>query len=259
MKIPMYQIDAFSTRVFGGNPAAVCLLDGWPSDRLLQLIAAENNLSETAFVGRDENGYQIRWFTPQSEVDLCGHATLAAGFVMMNEMFPDMDTINFSSKSGPLAVAKDGDYYVLNFPNWMPERQSIDLSHTSRNRSYIIETWKYRDYIIVLDSEDAVRGFEPHFEHIAKLDALGLIVTAPGNDADFVSRFFAPAVGVPEDPVTGSAHSELAPLWQSKLQKDHFFARQLSQRGGELSCRVAGDRVYIGGHAAVYFKGEIRV
>jgi predicted PhzF superfamily epimerase YddE/YHI9 len=225
MKIPMYQIDAFSTRVFGGNPAAVCLLDGWPSDRLLQLIAAENNLSETAFVGRDENGYQIRWFTPQSEVDLCGHATLAAGFVMMNEMFPDMDTINFSSKSGPLAVAKDGDYYVLNFPNWMPERQSIDLSHTSRNRSYIIETWKYRDYIIVLDSEDAVRGFEPHFEHIAKLDALGLIVTAPGNDADFVSRFFCPGRGRTRRPGYRIGAQRTGTLVAKQTPKGSFFCQ----------------------------------
>jgi PhzF family phenazine biosynthesis protein len=258
-KITFFQADAFTGHLFGGNPAAVCLLDHWLDGGLMQSVAAENNLAETAFVVTANDHFEIRWFTPTVEVDLCGHATLASAYVIFNHTDFDREEIIFQSpRSGELRVKMDGSKLFLNFP--------ADIFSPCNNLPGItggiglapLEVYKGKtDYMAVLASEEEVRNIKPDFVTIAKLDARGLIVTAPGNDVDFVSRFFGPQSGVDEDPVTGSAHTTLAPYWSQRLRKEKLTARQISKRGGSLDCQFAGDRVYIGGEAQLYLIGEI--
>ncbi|HLA78079.1 MAG TPA: PhzF family phenazine biosynthesis protein [Vicinamibacteria bacterium] len=259
MKIPLYHVDAFTGQLFRGNPAAVCPLKDWPNEATLQAIAAENNLSETAFFSGREGAYKIRWFTPTQEVDLCGHATLAAAFVVFNFMQTERKSVTFVSKSGRLKVTRAGELLVLDFPARPPQRcpepPAALLKGLGRKPK---EVWVSRDYLAVYDSEDEVRRLKPKMDKLAGLDKLGVIVTAPGkNQYDFVSRFFAPNAGVPEDPVTGSAHCTLVPYWALRLNKERLLAYQASARGGELYCMPRGERVAIGGRAVLYLRGAV--
>jgi len=244
-KIKMYQVDAFSDRLFSGNPAAVCILDKWLSDDLMQSISFENNLAETAFVIPDGKNFKIRWFTPAVEVDLCGHATLASAFVLFNVLGYHEDIIRFQSqKSGVLYVEKKDDLLILNFPTDKLELSTKEESLGVENciGTRVAELYKGRsDYLAVLENESTVKKIEPDFEKMLKLDARGLIVTAKGDNVDFVSRFFAPQCGINEDPVTGSAHTSLTPFWASRLGKNKMIAHQLSRRGGKLVCELQND------------------
>jgi PhzF family phenazine biosynthesis protein len=259
LQIPCYIVDAFTARVFGGNPAAVCPLRHWLPDSVLQNIAAENNLSETAYFIRDNDSFHLRWFTPALEIDLCGHATLASAFLLFSEMGFKDSQIRFHSRSGELSAQRRGDVIELDFPSRPPQPCPAPpnlvraLGRTPR------EVLKSRDYFAVFDSPEEIAELKPDMKQLAELDSLGVIVTAQGTDADFVSRFFAPKAGVPEDPVTGSAHCSLIPFWAQRLGKSELFARQISKRGGELRCRNLGDSVGIGGHAVVYSRGTILV
>ncbi len=257
MKIPCYQADAFASTVFRGNPAAICLLDAWLPDATLQNIAAENNLSETAFVVPRGGEFDLRWFTPALEMDLCGHATLAAAFVLFTEQKYTGDVVRFHSRSGLLAVKRAGDILTLDFPSRPPQPCALPEALASGLGARPASIFKSRDYLAVFASAAEVRALRPDFAALKHLDCLGIIATAPGDDCDFVSRFFAPAAGVDEDPVTGSAHCTLIPYWAARLVKNKLFARQVSQRGGELFCESAGDRVHIGGKAVLYLRGEI--
>jgi len=258
-RIPIYQVDAFASGVFSGNPAAVCPLDGWLEDRTLQAIASENNLSETAFFVRDGAEYDLRWFTPAHEIDLCGHATLASAFVIFEFLERGAKAVAFRSKSGPLAVQKEDGLLTLDFPARPPTRCETPAALSEGLGVEPREAWRSRDYMAVLGSEDEVRRLAPRMEALERLDALGVIATAPGTGADFVSRFFAPRAGVPEDPVTGSAHCTLIPYWAARLGKTRLKALQVSRRGGELTCELRGDRVAIAGRAALYLEGVIQV
>jgi PhzF family phenazine biosynthesis protein len=260
-KIKMYQVDAFADRLFSGNPAAVCILDKWLSDDLMQSIAFENNLAETAFVIPDGRDFKIRWFTPAVEVDLCGHATLASAFVIFNVLdYPD-NMIRFQSqKSGVLSVEKKDDLLILNFPTDKLEFSTKEESQVVENciGARVAELVKGRsDYLALLENEETVKKIEPDFVKMLKLAARGLIVTAKGDNVDFVSRFFAPQCGINEDPVTGSAHISLTPFWSAKLGKNKMTAHQLSKRGGQLMCELKNDRCLIGGKARLYLSGEI--
>ena len=258
-EIPLYQVDAFTSEVFGGNPAAVCPLDRWLDDALLQSIAVENNLSETAFFVRDGDDFHLRWFTPGAEVDLCGHATLATSYVISTYLEPGREVMGFRSRSGRLEVTRSGDLYTLDFP--VLASAPVDCPPLLRDalKTAILETLDGMDMIAVVENEAAVRDLEPDIGKIAQLETRGLIVTAQGEGCDFVSRFFAPKHGIPEDPVTGSAHCLLAPLWAEKLGKKKMTARQLSARGGELIVELKDERVLISGRAAPYMTGTIRV
>ena len=259
MRLPYFHVDAFASGVFRGNPAGVCPLAAWLPDATLQNIAAENNLSETAFVVARGADYDLRWFTPTTEVDLCGHATLAAAFVLFTERGFTGDKIWFHSRSGPLSVSREGDVLTLDFPSRpaapcaTPEALRRGLGATPA------EVRKARDFLAVFGREAEVRALRPDFAALRTLDCLGLIATAPGVDCDFVSRFFAPGAGIDEDPATGSSHCTLIPYWAQRLGKTQLFARQVSARGGEMFCTLAGDRVQIGGHAALYSRGELEV
>jgi PhzF family phenazine biosynthesis protein len=260
MKLPIYQIDAFASGVFGGNPAAVVPLERWLPDETLQRIAAENNLSETAFFLGGPGEYEIRWMTPTAEVDLCGHATLASGWVVFNRVEPRCSAVSFRSKSGPLRVVADADRLALDFPSRpaQPAHDSLEAvaAALGRRPAALLAA---RDYLAVFDSEQAVRALVPDMARTAALDRMAVIATAPGSDCDFVSRFFAPGVGVPEDPVTGSAHCTLVPYWSQRLGRNQLFARQVSARGGELWCEDRGARVSVAGRAALYLEGTIEV
>jgi PhzF family phenazine biosynthesis protein len=260
MRIPLYQIDAFTSRVFGGNPAAVCPLEEWLDDATMQAIAAENNLAETAFfVGRGERR-QLRWFTPACEIDLCGHATLASALVISELMEPGCREMKFDTRSGELAVTRNGDMYTLDFPALKTTRMEASEELVRALGDPPREVWRgARDTMVVYGSEDEVRSLAPDMAAVQRLDTFAVIVTAPGNDVDFVSRFFAPAAGIPEDPVTGSAHCTLIPYWAQVLGKTKLAARQISQRGGELWCELVGDRVRISGHGVLFAKGEIYI
>ncbi len=260
MKLPIFQIDAFTSALFGGNPAAVVLLDEWLPDEILQAVGLENNLSETAFVVPGVDAFGLRWFTPEIEVDLCGHATLAAAFVLFNEGRVQGDTVRFESPSGPLSVTRDGEIYNLDFPSRPPEPAAITPELIAALGSEPKEVHGARDLLVVYENEDAIRALEPRFELFGALDNFAVCVTAPGasvGSVDFVSRFFAPAAGINEDPVTGSAHCTLIPFWAQRLGKKELRAAQLSKRGGEVFCRDCGDRVLIGGRAVEYLRGEI--
>ncbi len=259
MKIPIYQIDAFAENIFSGNPAAVCPLGKWPDDLLLQNIAAENNLSETAFLVTKKENIEIRWFTPVAEVELCGHATLASAHVLFNHLNFAEATIHFHSKhSGPLTVTKKGDTLELNFPADHPEPALPPKGLIQAIGKNPLEIWKgKKDYLLYYGSQEDIEEIQPDFTSLKTVQARGIIVTAAGYDCDFVSRFFAPAVGVNEDPVTGSAHTTLTPFWAHRLNQLSFDAIQLSERGGFLHCQLFGERVLISGKARTYMVGDI--
>jgi len=258
--LPYFQVDAFTSRIFGGNPAGVCLLEAWLPDEVLQRIATENNLSETAFVVGDRDRYELRWFTPTVEVDLCGHATLAAAFVIINERGFSGDTLHFQTKSGVLGASHEDGMITLDFPAWPAKRCDEVPAIMAEALGWLPrELFKTRDYLAVFSNEEEIRSLQPDMTLLARLDCLGVICTAPGADCDFVSRFFAPGAGVPEDPVTGSAHSTLIPYWSSRLGRTRLFARQLSRRGGELYCEDRRDRVGIGGRAALYSRARLEL
>jgi predicted PhzF superfamily epimerase YddE/YHI9 len=259
MKIPIYQIDAFTSKLFSGNPAAVCPLESWLDDKTLLNLAAENNLSETAFFVEEEKGFRLRWFTPEAEIDLCGHATLAAAYVIFNELGHRGDAIAFQSLSGKLTVMREDGQLVLDFPSRAPVAclpPEKALESLGGNPMKILRS---RDYFVVYNSEEEVSSLTPDFTSLAEWDALGVIVTAKGDRSDFVSRFFAPRAGVPEDPVTGSAHCTLIPYWAEELNKTKLHAYQISKRGGELFCEFRGDRVKIAGHAVKYLEGTLEI
>lgn len=259
MKIPLYQVDAFTSRLFGGNPAAVCPLEAWPDDRTMQAIAAENNLAETAFFVGGKGRYDLRWFTPLVEVDLCGHATLASAFVIFNRLEPSLEAVSFRSKSGELRVTRRGGRLTLDFPAWPPERRDVAEDLSRALNAPPREVWTSHDTMAVYDSEDEVRRLEPDMGRVAALETFAVIATAPGRTADFVSRFFAPRQGIPEDPVTGRAHCTLTPYWARRLGQRALHAVQLSRRGGELFCEDRGDRVAISGYAVQFLEGTIEV
>jgi PhzF family phenazine biosynthesis protein len=261
LNVPIFQIDAFTSRVFAGNPAAVCPLERWLAADVLQSIAAENNLAETAFiVARPDADYDIRWFTPSVEVQLCGHATLASAHVVFEELQPARSSVVFHSPSGPLPVSKNGHILTLDFPKRSydavapPEILTRALGQPASEAYFSVE-----NYMLVYGHADHVRRLSPQFSLLRSVEALGFIVTAPGEQSDFVSRFFAPAAGIDEDPVTGSAHCTLAPYWAQRLGKKHLHALQVSKRGGELFCDVRPSRVLIGGSVARYLAGTISI
>lgn len=260
-KIKIYQVDAFTDRLFAGNPAAVCLFDKWPENAVMQNIAAENNLAETAFVIFENGKYHIRWFTPTVEVDLCGHATLASGYVMIQHLKKVEKTIVFQSRyRGELSVTSENEMLWLDFPTDTLETCHFENEIMKGTGFMPIETFKGKnDCIAIFEHEDIIKSIKPDFKAISALDARGLIVTAPGNKVDFVSRFFAPQSGINEDPVTGSAHTGLTPYWSAKLGKEKLSAKQLSQRGGKLQCINKGTRTLIGGNATLYMEGEIYI
>jgi PhzF family phenazine biosynthesis protein len=259
MKLPLYQVDAFTSRLFGGNPAAVVLLNDWLPDEILAAIGAENNLAETAFVIPGSDVMPLRWFTPTVEVDLCGHATLATAHVLFQHRFPKRERLTFSTRSGHLIVTRDGDLLSMDLParpgTPVEVTEALASALGVRPREAHLATY----LLTIVDSEAEVRSLRPDIQAIAALDAFAVIVSAPGDTTDFVSRFFAPRAGIPEDPVTGSAHCTLVPYWASRLGKSSFTAKQLSARGGELTCELRGDRVVIGGRAVEYLRGEITV
>jgi PhzF family phenazine biosynthesis protein len=259
MRLPIYQVDAFTNEVFRGNPAAVVLLDRELPAATLQGIAAENNLSETAFVEANGERFDLRWFTPTTEVDLCGHATLATAHVLFELDKVQGRRVLFDTASGELAVTKSSEGYTLDFPSRPPDLVDVSEEVIAALGKEPRETLLARDLLAVFDSEDDIRSLEPKMEGIAALDIFAVIVTAPGHEVDFVSRFFAPARGVPEDPVTGSAHCTLTPYWSMRLGKQKLRARQLSRRGGELICEQRGERVLITGQAVGYLEGTIEI
>jgi PhzF family phenazine biosynthesis protein len=259
MRIPIYQIDAFTDEQFKGNPAAVCPLEAWISDTLMQKIAAENNLSETAFFVKEGSDYALRWFTPKGEVDLCGHATLATAYVIFTYLDNDIANIKFHTESGELDVLKEGSLLSMIFPSREGERCDAIQTLSKCLGKTPIEVYKSRDYMAVFKTEQDILDLKPDMKEIKKLDSLGVIATAKGNEADFVSRFFCPNVGVDEDPVTGSAHCTLVPYWKKKLGKNELIALQLSERRGKLYCTDLGEKVKISGEAAPYLEGCINV
>jgi predicted PhzF superfamily epimerase YddE/YHI9 len=257
MKLPLYQVDAFTKRLFGGNPAAVVLLDAWLPDSVLAAIAAENNLAETAFVIAGADVSPLRWFTPTIEVDLCGHATLAAADVLFRYRFPSLERLAFSTRSGELAVTRDGTLLKMDFPARPGKPVAVSDALAAALGARPREAYLARDLLAIFGSESEVRALRPDFARVAALDAFAVIASAPGDTVDFVSRFFAPAAGVPEDPVTGSSHCTLTPYWVARLGKNKLTAKQVSPRGGDLLCELRGERVVIAGHVVEYLRGEI--
>jgi len=257
-RIPIYQIDAFTSRLFSGNPAAVCPLESWLPDQQMQSIAAENNLAETAFFVPDGNGgYRLRWFTPQVEVDLCGHATLASAFVVLNDLTPSANSVSFETRSGKLTVSREGDLFSLDFPARPPSETNVYPGLVSALGAKPETILAADDYLVVYGNEDEVRALKPSMEALVSIDRFATIVTAPGKEVDFVSRFFAPGKGVPEDPVTGRAHCTLIPYWSKRLGKKKLHALQVSPRGGELWCEDRGNRVTISGRAVRFLEGTL--
>ena len=261
MRLKIFQVDAFADRVFGGNPAAVCPLESWLDDATMQAIAYENNLSETAFFVPADDGYDLRWFTPLAEVDLCGHATLASAYVVFHHLRPDADAVAFDTRSGRLDVTRGEDGLTMDFPALAAHPVDAPPADLSTGlRAEPVAVFADMDYLALFESEAQVRAIEPDWTALARVDdRRGIIVTAPGETADFVSRFFSPRLGVPEDPVTGSAHCMLAPFWAARLGKTVLRAYQASARGGVVDCTVAGDRVRLTGRAIEYLEGTITV
>lgn len=259
MELSLYQVDAFTDRVFAGNPAAVVPLAEWLPDPLLQALAAENNLSETAFFVPEGTGWRLRWFTPVEEVDLCGHATLASAFVLFEYLGATAERLEFATRSGPLTVMRDSGRLAMDFPARPPKRLIAPDGLAEALGLEPREVLAARDLICVFDNEAQVRALRPDMARLARLPVFAVCPTAPGADCDFVSRFFAPGRGVPEDPVTGSAHCSLVPYWSRRLRRSELHARQVSSRGGELFCSDQGERVRIAGHAVLYLQGRIRV
>jgi PhzF family phenazine biosynthesis protein len=257
MELTLYQIDAFTDQVFKGNPAAVCPLQGWLSDSDLQAIAAENNLSETAFYIPLVSGFHLRWFTPKAEVDLCGHATLATAFVIFNFSDYADSTIRFESRSGQLTVTKRDDWLVMDFPSQPAKPCATPQLLVEGLGKAPIEVLSSEDYMAVFGTEEDVMALKPNFDALNKLDLRGVMVTAKGKEVDFVSRFFAPRYGINEDPVTGSAHCSLTPYWAGQLNKTKLSARQVSERTGYIECELKGNRVLLSGKAVKYMEGKI--
>ena len=264
MQLTIYQVDAFTNKLFQGNPAAIVPLEKWLSDEMMQQIAMENNLAETAFfVPSDKEGtdFDIRWFTPTLEINLCGHATLGSAWIIFNKLDYKKEQINFNCKSGKLSVDRRGDVIQMDFPSWKPERfnEYPEELLKALRLNEVVGVYKNRDILIELQDENEVKKCSPDFS-LLKGTGYKVIITAPGADGiDFVSRFFAPSAGIDEDPVTGSAHSQLIPFWAEKLDKKKMFAKQLSQRGGELECKWWGDRVTMSGQCVFYMQGEIEI
>lgn len=259
MKLPLWQLDAFTARRFGGNPAAVVPLPHWLPDEMLQAVAAENNLAETAYLVAQGDDFAIRWFTPTAEVPLCGHATLASAWVVLNRLEPGRARVTFHSRSGPLTVVRAGERLALDFPAIGVEPAAAHPALAAALGATPRALFQGLQWLVEFDTEADVRRLAPDFAALGKLDMQGVIATAPGHDCDFVSRFFAPAIGIPEDPVTGAAHSRLVPHWARRLGKPALFARQVSARGGELWCELQGERVVMAGHAVPYLEGTIEV
>ncbi|UOO38789.1 PhzF family phenazine biosynthesis protein [Oscillospiraceae bacterium CM] len=256
----MYIVDAFTEKLFSGNQAAVCVLSAWLEDGVLQKIAAENNLSETAFIVKKGDHYDLRWFTPKVEIDLCGHATLASAYIILNYLETDISLVSFETMSGILTVQKEKDVYWMNFPARKPVLISKTKEITEAFGMEPIEIYKSRDLLVLFESEAKIREIKPDFGRLSQIkDCFGFIISSKGDKADFVSRFFAPNAGVPEDPATGSSHCTLIPFWAERLGKSNLKALQLSERGGVLFCEDHGERVMIGGHAKLYLKGEINL
>ena len=261
MPLTIYQVDAFTETVFGGNPAAVIPLTSWLDDRLMQQIAMENNLSETAFFVKEDEAYHIRWFTPEYEIDLCGHATLASAFVIKNFVEPHIQEIHFTTqKAGPLKTFAGEGLYTLDFPARMPQPTETPKNLLeSLGVMTAVEVLRSRDYFVVLPDEEAVRSVEPDYNLMKTLDTIGVIVTAKGKSADVVSRCFYPGLGIQEDPVTGSAHCNVVPYWSQKLHTTKLTCHQLSVRGGVLQCELAGDRVLMSGNCVLYMQGTLNI
>lgn len=259
MKIKLYQIDAFTQQLFRGNPAAVCPLETWLDDDILQAIAEENQLSETGFIVPRGNDYHIRWFTPTMEIDLCGHGTLAAAYVVLQELEPGREYVTFHSASGPLHVAKNGEALVMDFPIINFEACEAPLALAEALGAQPQTVYCANKYLAVMDSEKTVRELKPNMALLKKLEFSGVIVTARGEHVDFVSRYFAPKEGIDEDPVTGSAHCLLAPYWSEQLGISKLKAQQLSKRGGEIFCEVKGERVLLTGYTKLYLSGQIEL
>ena len=260
MKIPIYQVDAFTSKIFEGNPAAVCPLEEWISENTMQNIAQENNLSETAFFVRGDNDFEIRWFTPLAELDLAGHPTLASAHIILKELSIDLDKLIFRTKiNDTLNVTHNDNTYLMDFPAREPEIDNNINQITEALGSKPKELYRHRDAVAVFDTEEEVKSIYPNMEKLKNLEYPAVIVTARGNNVDFVSRNFAPKLGIPEDPVTGSAHCELIPYWSKVLNKKELLAHQISQRGGKLYCTHNGDRVTIGGEAVTFLRGEIEI
>ncbi|MES2807590.1 MAG: PhzF family phenazine biosynthesis protein [Bacteroidota bacterium] len=261
MTIPIYQADAFTDQLFGGNPAAICPLTEWLPDEVMQKIAVENNLAETAFFVKTANSYKLRWFTPEYEIDLCGHATLASAHILFTELNYQDDTIHFETvKSGVLTVTRNDDKYTLDFPSRVPIPIEAPNGLIEALGGILPKAiLRSRDFFVVYENEREVAELAPDFFALSKMDTVGIIVTAPGDSVDFVSRFFAPGAGIPEDPVTGSAHCNLIPYWAKELGKNELHAYQISARKGELWCELQGDRVLMAGKAVTYLKGEIYI
>lgn len=271
MRSRIFQVDAFTDRRFAGNPGAVCTLDAWPEDGLLQAIAAENNLSETAFLVPRGEDYELRWFTPEAEVELCGHATLAAGHVVLRIRQGTRDSVRFHTASGPLEVVRDGERLAMDFPALPPEPVADPPGLAGALGAEPSSVLAAKDWLAVYDRPERVAGLEPDPGRLEALDRRGVIATAPGPEEGapsragsgwggapvFVSRFFAPKLGVPEDPVTGSAHCTLAPYWTERSGRPRTVGRQISGRGGVVFCEVRGDRVRLSGHAVLYLEGRI--
>jgi PhzF family phenazine biosynthesis protein len=262
MRIPLYQVDAFTSRLFGGNPAAVCPLSEWLPDATMQAVAAENNLAETAFFVPQGADYLLRWFTPTVEVELCGHATLASGYVVTRILAPERRSVTFDTlKAGPLEVTREGDWLAMDFPAWPPEPKPADPRVLAALGTRPVESFVARGRTLaVFEGAEEVAALRPDFAAMRRIEGADAIATAPGSDGvDFVSRYFAPYYGVDEDPVTGSAHCVLTPYWAARLGKEQLTARQISARGGELTCTLRGDRVTIAGCAVLYLEGTISV
>ena len=269
MRIPFYQVDAFTNRPFAGNPAAVCPLPEWLDDATLRKVAAENNLSETAYLVSREGFYDLRWFSPRCEVELCGHGTLASAYVLLDILRPELRKVRFETRfNGALSVHKEGDRFVMDFPA-MPPQVCVNPPEflacalgASASPLNILEA--NRNYVVVYENCSSVRSLRPDFEMLGHLHPFGVIVTAPGvarpeDEVDFVSRYFAPSYGIPEDPVTGSSHCALAPYWAQRLHKTNLHVLQMSERGGELWCEIAGDRVILKGNAVLTMQGALHI
>lgn len=262
MQLDIYQLDAFTNQIFRGNPAAVVPVKQWLPEQLMQDIAMENNLSETAFIVPEQEGYGIRWFTPKAEVDLCDHATLASAFVIFNYLNHNDEAIQFHSNSGPLQAVRRDKYIQLDFPAIAPDEEAIltpEAIASASNQPVKNVYSSKQDYLAVLDSADGLRNLIVDYSALETLDKRGVIFTARGEDCDFVSRCFFPKYNVDEDPVTGSAHCVSAPYWGRVLQKNKLHAKQLSQRGGEIICELRGDRVLLLGQAVPFFEGKVKL
>ncbi|MGJ8685863.1 MAG: PhzF family phenazine biosynthesis protein [Spongiibacteraceae bacterium] len=257
VNIKLFQLDSFTDKVFSGNPAAVCPLDSWLDDAMMQSIAAENNLSETAFFVGANGKYELRWFTPVDEVDLCGHATLASAQVIMTELEPDCSQITFSTRSGDLYVGRDGDTYIMDFPARVPRTVDVPAALLAAVSIAPQAVLADEDYLLIYNSQSDIEQLKVDLEKLKRIPLRGVIVTSPGDDVDFVSRFFAPKLAIDEDPVTGSAHCALTPYWAEKMAKTKFVAKQLSQRGGTINCELDGSRVKLSGQCVKYLEGNV--